>query len=103
MTAHADLARWCRSKHLTDEARAHWLQVLVEDSSNDEAQSALGLRWYAGNLMTTADIQSVKAQRSQELHDLLDWKPTVARWQKQVASKDSAERAKAAAEMRQDG
>ena len=54
------LARWCRKNRLDDEARFHWASVLAHDPDNDEAQRALGIRWFHGRLMTFAEIGAAK-------------------------------------------
>ena len=56
IAAHSELARWCRQNRLADEERAHWTQVLMEQPGNREAESRLGLKWFAGGLYTNAQI-----------------------------------------------
>ncbi len=78
--------------HLTDEERAaHWTQVLYDDPTNSEAQSRLGLHWYQGNLLTTAEIDSIRERRKLEEKQLAQWKPAVARWRKVLRSGSTTE------------
>jgi hypothetical protein len=82
--ANAELARWCHNKQLPDEERAHWTRVLYEDPTNSEAQTRLGLHWYQGNLLTTAQIDAIKKQHAVEAKQLAEWKPVVSRWRKSL-------------------
>ncbi len=80
IAANADLARWCGTMHLAEQERAHWMQVLFDDPTNTEAQSRLGLHWYQGNLLTTAQINAIADRRKSEEQQLAHWKPIVTRW-----------------------
>src|SRR5688500_13942380 len=42
------LARWCRKQGYDEEARLHWIGVLLHDPTNFEAIRALGLQKYRG-------------------------------------------------------
>ncbi len=76
------------------------MQVIVDDPTNSEAEDRLGMQWFMGNLHTKAEIDAAKAQRIRELHQLIDWKPVVTRWQKELVMANPDEQAKAKAEMR---
>jgi hypothetical protein len=97
--AHADLARWCRSKRLMDEERAHWTQVLLELHDNKEAESRLGLHWFRRGLYTNAQIDALKKQKSLEEQQLADWKSAVMAWRDALDNGAAADRAAATAEM----
>lgn len=99
LAAHVELARWCRSKQLSNEERAHWTQVLLDDPANSEAESRLGMKFFMGSLMTNAQIEAVKKQRADEEKQLAEWKPVVSRWRKSLAAGGETERDQAAAEM----
>ena len=99
VAAHADLARWCRKNRLPDEEQAHWTQVLLEQSGDREAESRLGLRWFAGGLYTNSQIDLLKQQRTTELKELHDWKPTVLRWKDLLDAGAAADHTQASAEM----
>jgi hypothetical protein len=98
---HADLARWCRTKQLADEERAHWTQILLDDPSNSEAEAGLGLKMFMGSLMTNSQIEAVKKQRAEEEKALAEWKPNVARWRKSLEIGSESEQAQALAEIQQ--
>ncbi|HEY2147707.1 MAG TPA: hypothetical protein VGH32_07200, partial [Pirellulales bacterium] len=99
LAAEAELARWCRTKALSDEERAHWTQVLLDDPSNVEAESRLGMKMFMGRLMTFAQIDAAKKQHAEEEKQLSDWKPTVSRWRKMFGAGSETERDQAADEM----
>jgi hypothetical protein len=99
IAAHADLARWCRKNRLADEERAHWTQVLLDQPGNRDAESRLGLKWFAGALYTNAQIDSLKQQRATEFKQLQDWKPTVLRWKDMLDGGAASDRAQASDEM----
>jgi hypothetical protein len=99
VAANVELARWCRTKRLTDEERAHWTQVLFEDPTNGEAQSRLGMHWYKGNLLNTAQIEAIKKQQAAEEKQLSEWKATVARWRKMLDNGSPSEADAAIVEM----
>ena len=100
IAAHTALARWCRTKRLADEARAHWTQVLMERPSNAEAQAHLGLHWFMGGLYTNAQIDAAKSQHAQEEKQLSDWKPTVRRWRKALDDGSALDQVEVASEMK---
>ncbi|HKD38411.1 MAG TPA: hypothetical protein VKB78_16470, partial [Pirellulales bacterium] len=99
LSAEAELARWCRTKALPDEERAHWTQVLLDDPSNAEAESRLGMKVFMGRLMTFAQIDAAKKQHAQEEKHLDDWKATVSRWRQMFATGSETQRDQAADEM----
>ncbi len=99
--AHTDLAHWCRANQLSDEERAHWTQVLLDDPSNSEAQARLGMRFYMGSLATHADIDAAKKQHASEDKQLAEWKPTIVRLRTTLNGANEEERTGAAAEMSQ--
>ena len=76
----AALARWCRKNKLADEERVHWQIVLQLQPGNPEAIQGLGLKPYAGMLLTQSQIQQVKVQ-VQKLGKAVDrWRPLVIQW-----------------------
>ncbi len=86
----AALARWCRKNKLADEERAHWQIVLQLQPDNAEAIKALGLRPFAGMLLTQGQIQRLKTQL-QTLAKAVDrWRPLVAQWRKAVEHHQTA-------------
>ena len=90
MDSQAALARWCRKNKLADEEDAHWQIVLQLQPDNAEAIKALGLRPFAGMLLTQGQIQRLKTQL-QTLAKAVDrWRPLVAQWRKAVEHHQTA-------------
>ncbi len=99
--AHRELARWCRSKMLTDEERVHWTQLLWDVQDDKEAETRLGLHWFSGGLYTDSQIDSLKKQHATEARQWAEWKPTVIRWRDAFDKGNADESAVAVAEMNQ--
>jgi hypothetical protein len=99
VAAHAELARWCRKKNLPDEERAHWMQVLLNDPDNQEAQERLHLRSLLGRLMTDTQIEAAKHEHALEETQLKHWTPIVKRWQKALDRGGPPEQNRALSEM----
>ena len=86
----AALARWCRKNKLADEERIHWQIVLQLQPGNPEAIQGLGLKPYAGMLLTQSQIQQVKVQ-VQKLGKAVDrWRPLVVQWRNAVTRHQTA-------------
>ena len=86
----AALARWCRKNKLADEERAHWQTVLQLQPDNAEAIKALGLRPFAGTLLTQAQIQRVKSQLQTWAKAVDRWRPLVVQWRNAVKHHQTA-------------
>ena len=86
----AALARWCRKNKLADEERAHWQTVLQLQPDNAEAIKALGLRPFAGTLLTQGQIQRVKSQLQTWAKAVDRWRPLVAQWRNAVKHHQTA-------------
>jgi hypothetical protein len=99
IAANIELARWCDAQRLTDEARAHWTQTLIEQPDNAEAASRLGLRRFGGGFYTDAEISDIKRRRTSEEKAFSDWKPTVLRWRRALNDASESLRKQAACEM----
>jgi hypothetical protein len=94
------LARWCRKNQLLDEAKVHWANVLTVEPGNEEALRALGKRWYAGRLMTYAEIDTAK-QRVRNAHLAAKrFVPQVAKWERMLSAGDLASRDQSIDEIR---
>ena len=84
MESQTALARWCRKNKLADQERVHWQKVLQLQPDNAEAIQRLGLKPFAGLLMSQDQIKQVKAEL-QSLAKATDrWRPLVAQWRKAV-------------------
>jgi hypothetical protein len=94
------LARWCRQNRLDDEARFHWASVLAHDPDNDDAQRALGMRWFHGRLMTFAEIDLAKERAREFRAAAKEFAPQVARWERLLSAGDLNSRDLALGEIR---
>jgi hypothetical protein len=94
------LARWCRRNNLNDEARIHWANVLSFQPNNEEALRALGANWFAGRLMTYAQIDSAKREMRESRRAAKLFKPQIAKWQRMLSAGDIASRDAALEEVR---
>ena len=64
-------------------------------------RSRLGLHWYQGNLLTTAQIDAIKQQRVVEAKQLAEWKPVVSRLaESRSTARSASEQSATLAEMR---
>ena len=98
----AALARWCRKNKLADEERVHWQIVLQLQPGNAEAIQGLGLKPYAGMLLTQSQIQQVKIQ-VQKLGKAVDrWRPLVVQWRNAVDASPDGPAGGSAGQARQD-
>jgi len=75
------LARWCKKKGLLEEARFHWMCVLAIDPSFEEAQSALNVRYYNGQLLTPEAIERAKIKLRANEGSARAWINRVAKWE----------------------
>ncbi len=99
IAAHGELARWCRTKRLFDEERAHWTQVLRDDPANAEARSRLGLHRFAGQLLTAQQIETLRKDKATEEQQLAHWKAVVSAWRASLNATDPKTQTKARDEM----
>ena len=94
------LARWCRKNGFEEEARFHWRTLLTVAPNNNEALRALGVRWFAGRLMTKAEIAAAKEQLRRSSEAVEAFAPQVARWQRLFDAGDLKSRNQALDEIR---
>jgi hypothetical protein len=85
------LARWCRKQGLSDEARAHWLQVFSMQPDHEEAALALGLRRHEGQWLPQEQIAELQEQARQSARDMKRWKPEMIRWRRAIERGDADE------------
>jgi hypothetical protein len=84
----AALARWCRKNNLDDEARVQWAHVLTMDPTNREALRGVQMRWRNGQLQSADNVKQLRSENSATKQSLRHWSPEVARWLRDLASKD---------------
>jgi hypothetical protein len=95
-----ELARWCRRNNLDQEARVHWSNVLAVQPRNEEAQRALGMRWFADRLRTHAEIKEIKAERRAAREAAERWASQIAKWNRALSGSDAAAKDAALGEIR---
>jgi len=95
VAAHAAMARWCHRKRLGEQERAHWMRVLRLDPENADAQGALKLRSFGGQLMTPEQVAQAKEWLRQTRKNYDQWKRILGRHLSNLASGDPKSRAKA--------
>lgn len=94
------LARWCRKNAFDEEAKFHWRSVLAHNPHNEEALLALGVRWFAGRLMSPAEIEQAKSAMRQWKAKAKESAPRMARWERMLSAGDLKSRNEALAEIR---
>lgn len=95
-----ELARWCRKNAFDEEAKFHWRSVLARNPNHEEALKALGVRWYAGRLLTPAQIEESKAAERAWKAVVKESAPRIARWERMLSVGDLKSRNEALAEIR---
>ena len=81
---HRALARWCHKNQQLDAERVHWAKVLEFDSNDAEALSGLGLRLFAGRLMTRKQIDEAKARAATQKQATQTWRPKLVKWREAI-------------------
>lgn len=85
-----ELARWCRSNKLEDEARFHWVSVLSVEPRNKEAIRAVGMRWHDGELMTPVQIKESNKEAINTKKGIRQWAGQVAEWMRALSEKNES-------------
>lgn len=78
------LARWCAKHGLEEEARFHWASVLAVEPNQPDAQRALGVRWFNGQLLTSEQITEAKEQNRSAERALRIGKTRLAAWEREL-------------------
>jgi hypothetical protein len=76
----AALARWCRKNRLDRQQRVHWMRVLQAQPDHAEAIRSLGLKPYRGMMLTSAQIEQLRAQLQTVRKASDAWRLPVANW-----------------------
>ena len=95
----AALARWCDRQGLPEQARAHWFHVLLINSNNQDALSALDLTWHDGSLLTSAEIAERDRQIEQVRQNRAAWETKAKAWRRGLTSNDEEQRRTAEREL----
>ena len=94
---HLSLARWCESRGLNEQARAHYSNLLDFQPDNAEARSKLDFRRQNGVWVTEEEQRQIVEEAKQVAKSIETWSPVVARIRDGLQS--SAERARKEAEQ----
>ncbi|TWT85565.1 hypothetical protein Pla123a_03720 [Posidoniimonas polymericola] len=117
--ANWDLAKWCRTNRLDDEAKVHTRRVIELDPNHEEARQLLGYSVHRGKWMTRDELMESRGlvrydgryrtpqevellQRSERGSELaVNWKKQLARWRRDLGSSKPQEAMMAAEELQQ--
>lgn len=94
-----NLALWCVSKGLKDEAHAHFATVIRLDPSRVEAWKRLGYKKVNGFWMTDDQIKSAKAEADAQKRAARAWLPRLQELKAQARDKNEAKRSDAVMEL----
>ena len=100
MVAHRKLAKWCESKGLTEQSRAHWNGVLHFDEQDIEARTRLGFQRFGNHWLSKKEIEFATNTNSKRLNDLKVWMPKMQQFAIAISGDDSKKKSKALAELR---
>ncbi|MGP0070097.1 MAG: polymorphic toxin-type HINT domain-containing protein [Isosphaeraceae bacterium] len=92
---HWKLALWCEQNGLTQQAHAHFHQVLKRDPSRDAAWKHLGYKKSGGHWIKPELVAAAKARAQEQQRADKHWKPILERYRTALQGKDRARRAKA--------
>jgi len=94
------LARWCQQNHLTEETRAHALQVLAERSEDPKVLKMLDFTWYKGELITTAELAKRKERDEHAKQAMRHWRPLLVAIRDKIESQSAGENEEGLGELR---
>jgi hypothetical protein len=77
--AQLKLAQWCKSRNLTDQARAHLTRVLELEPNNLQARKLLGHRRIGETWVTPEQVEASIAQTKQLQAAIANWAPKLKR------------------------
>ena len=89
------LAAWCSTHKLPDQARAHLTEVLRMDPNHAEARRRLGHRRVGGVWLSREEIEQFRAQADRVAKDLKEWIPKLKRIRYGLAQRDDRKRQEA--------
>jgi len=89
------LAGWCSTHKLPDQARAHLTEVLRMDPNHAEARRRLGHRRVGGVWLSREEIEQFRARADRVAKDLKKWTPKVKRIRYGLAQRDGRKRQEA--------
>jgi hypothetical protein len=80
------LAQWCVSRNLKDQAKAHFVRALAFDPNNAAIRQALKHQQVNGTWLTEEQIQEMRQRAVQRHKDLKVWTPTVQKISRLISS-----------------
>jgi hypothetical protein len=86
-----NLARWCQGRGLTQQARAHFNEVLVFDPDNAEARAALGFKRIGKSWVAKPELDGMIEEAQRLSQALNKWLPKVVVIRKGLAQGQSPE------------
>ncbi|HUT95713.1 MAG TPA: polymorphic toxin-type HINT domain-containing protein [Thermoguttaceae bacterium] len=89
------LAGWCSTHKLPDQARAHLTEALRMDPNHAEARRRLGHRRVEGVWLSPEEIEQFRAQADRVAEDLKEWVPKLKRIRYGLAQRDDRKRQEA--------
>jgi hypothetical protein len=97
--AQASLARWCSGRGLTEEARAHWMQVLQGDPGNREAARALGMVEFGGRFLSQEQSAAFQRRQQAVAASLQKWREKLQQLRRESTMTQAQRRTRALAEL----
>ena len=98
---HRKLARWSKSKGLTNRAKSHWFGVLEFDNSDIEARQELGFTLIGNRWVSPQEVSTAVAKSKSTIESLRQWMPKVREWTISIEGKDTKKRLKAIQNLRE--
>jgi hypothetical protein len=86
------LAVWCEQNGLTQQATAHFFQVLKHDPSRDAAWKHLGFKKLGGHWDKPERVAAAKAAADLQHKANKHWKPLLEKWRGALSSRDHTRR-----------
>jgi hypothetical protein len=80
-----ELARWCTSHKLFDQARAHLTKVLEWDPSHPQARQLLGFRMVNGSWVSEEEMSQAQERVRRAQAALAQWKPRLEKLRQALA------------------
>jgi len=98
---HRQLAKWCESKGLEEQSKAHWYGVLNFDERNAEALAHLGFERIGNTWFSRDELRLAAELSEQRLTDLKVWMPRMKQMALAICGNDTKKKSKALADLRE--
>jgi hypothetical protein len=100
LDGHLAIARWCASRQLDDQARAHLTRVLEFNPDHVEARQLLGFRLVNGAWVSEQEVADAQARVRQAAADLATWRPRLEKLRQSLCNVNRKPQEKAREELR---